>query len=109
MQIQNSVQESRVCPNVSDGKKALDFSYGGMFSRLTSFQAFSWFGKPQPLSPIECARRGWINETVDTLKCQLCEERIFVPPEYFSNQKNYEKNLKQSVTSLVANHSAKCQ
>eukprot|EP01025_Chloroclados_australasicus_P018440 TRINITY_DN19684_c0_g1_i1.p1 TRINITY_DN19684_c0_g1~~TRINITY_DN19684_c0_g1_i1.p1 ORF type:complete len:490 (-),score=55.22 TRINITY_DN19684_c0_g1_i1:585-1985(-) len=102
-------RESQVCPKVNDGKKALDDSYAGVFSRLSTFQAATWFGKPQALSPIECARRGWINEAPDTLQCRLCEGRLFVPYETFSHKSDYQNTLKQTASKLIANHQPKCQ
>ena len=38
---------------------------------------YKWFAKPEGLSSIDCARLGWINTGVDTLKCKACSE-IFV-------------------------------
>jgi len=42
--------------------------------RLRTFQVPWWFNKPLCVSPIECARRGWVNAGEDTLSCELCSE-----------------------------------
>jgi len=38
----------------------------------------TWFVKPDLLSPVECARYGWINIGEDWLKCGYCGERMLV-------------------------------
>lgn len=40
--------------------------------RLGTFRTHWWFNKPVAVSPIECARHGWINVGPDTVKCECC-------------------------------------
>lgn len=40
--------------------------------RLATFSAANWFNKPIAVSPIECARRGLVNDSVDAVRCELC-------------------------------------
>ncbi|GER38623.1 C3HC zinc finger-like [Striga asiatica] len=43
------------------------------FRRLSTFKSTTWFAKPQVVSPLECARRGWINIDMDTIACASCD------------------------------------
>lgn len=38
---------------------------------IETFSIKTWFGKPEELSPLECARYGWINNGKDLLKCEV--------------------------------------
>ncbi|KAM8908481.1 zinc finger C3HC-type protein 1 [Spinachia spinachia] len=42
------------------------------FSRVESYSCLKWAGKPRALSPLMCARYGWINVGCDMLKCSSC-------------------------------------
>lgn len=44
--------------------------------RLATFKALTWFGKPKSVSPINCARRGWINVDTDVITCEACGARL---------------------------------
>eukprot|EP01026_Neomeris_dumetosa_P047281 TRINITY_DN4055_c1_g1_i1.p1 TRINITY_DN4055_c1_g1~~TRINITY_DN4055_c1_g1_i1.p1 ORF type:complete len:448 (-),score=44.53 TRINITY_DN4055_c1_g1_i1:402-1745(-) len=100
---------SPLLPAITQGQKALDDTYSGMLARLSTFHSHTWFGKPLPLSPIECTRRGWINETRDTLVCLFCEGRIFVPSDSFLSYSAREQILQQFVSQLVSSHQPQCQ
>lgn len=41
-----------------------------------TFKEMTWFGKPKELSPVECARHGWVNTLSDTLACETCKALI---------------------------------
>lgn len=36
----------------------------------------TWFGKPPALSPLLCAKYGWINLESDMLQCRMCRAVI---------------------------------
>ncbi|KZV21716.1 hypothetical protein F511_02874 [Dorcoceras hygrometricum] len=38
-----------------------------LFQRLSTFKSMTWFAKPQVVSPVNCARRGWINVDIDII------------------------------------------
>mmetsp|Transcript_116188 Transcript_116188/g.353388 ORF Transcript_116188/g.353388 Transcript_116188/m.353388 type:complete len:376 (+) Transcript_116188:77-1204(+) len=46
--------------------------------RLSSFRTHWWFNKPLGASPIECARRGWVNVGLDTVTCECCHADLRV-------------------------------
>lgn len=47
-----------------------------LMRRLATFKAMSWFGKPKAVSPVNCARRGWINVEMDVICCEACGARL---------------------------------
>ncbi|KAL0906779.1 hypothetical protein M5K25_025300 [Dendrobium thyrsiflorum] len=59
-----------------------------LFSRLTTFKAMTWFGKPKVISPLNCARRGWINAEMDIIVCEACGARLLfsTPPSWTLQQ-----------------------
>lgn len=70
--------------------------------RLRSFRSSSWFAKPRWLSPVICARYGWINVDIDLLRCVGCQSLLVVrapssfdPSIYSACQKRLEDQLKQ--------------
>ncbi|XP_020571916.1 uncharacterized protein LOC110018814 [Phalaenopsis equestris] len=61
---------------------------GDLIRRLTTFKAMTWFGKPKVISPLNCARRGWINVEMDVIVCEACGARLFfsTPPSWAIQQ-----------------------
>lgn len=57
----------------SDSKNCRPWSRSDFLARLATFQTSSWFNKPSLLSPVECARFGWVNDGVDILHCNSCD------------------------------------
>ena len=54
------------------------FSYSDFLERLSTFSsALHWFGMPKSLSPLQCARFGWINVDRNMLQCCHCREYLF--------------------------------
>ncbi|KAL0311316.1 UNVERIFIED_CONTAM: Nuclear-interacting partner of ALK [Sesamum angustifolium] len=58
-----------------------------LFRRLSTFKSMTWFAKPQVVSPLECARRGWVNVDMDTIACMSCDARLlFSTPTAWTQQ-----------------------
>ncbi|KAJ3670839.1 hypothetical protein LUZ60_008265 [Juncus effusus] len=56
-----------------------------LMRRLMTFKAMTWFAKPKVISPVNCARRGWINIEVDVISCEACGARLlFSTPSSWS-------------------------
>eukprot|EP00658_Telonema_sp_P-2_P022919 TRINITY_DN19179_c0_g1_i1.p1 TRINITY_DN19179_c0_g1~~TRINITY_DN19179_c0_g1_i1.p1 ORF type:complete len:346 (-),score=32.38 TRINITY_DN19179_c0_g1_i1:258-1295(-) len=86
-----------------------------LIRRLRSFQTWKWFGKPSPLSAMECARHGWTNSGVDTLTCQVCKTTIRIKTPVSDSGSTLQKDglqkddvLKEQVASLSEGHSNHC-
>ncbi|KAK3161229.1 hypothetical protein QOZ80_1BG0074190 [Eleusine coracana subsp. coracana] len=58
-----------------------------LMRRLASFKAMTWFAKPKVISPVNCARRGWINIEPDVITCEACGARLlFSTPSSWTTQ-----------------------
>lgn len=58
-----------------------------LMRRLATFKAMTWFAKPKVISPVNCARRGWINIEPDVITCEACEARLlFSTPSSWAPQ-----------------------
>ncbi|WOG93540.1 hypothetical protein DCAR_0312826 [Daucus carota subsp. sativus] len=45
---------------------------GDLQRRLATFKSMTWFAKPQVVSAVNCALRGWINVDSDIIACESC-------------------------------------
>ncbi|KAL9328905.1 hypothetical protein ACSQ67_003908 [Phaseolus vulgaris] len=45
---------------------------GDLLRRLATFNPLNWLGKPQIISSLACAQKGWINNGVDKIACESC-------------------------------------
>lgn len=59
-----------------------------LFRRISTFKSMTWFAKPQAISAVNCARRGWINVDMDTIACEACGSRMLftTPPSWTQQQ-----------------------
>lgn len=46
------------------------------WKRVDTYSTVDWFGKPLPLSPLQCARFGWKLRTSDSLVCEFCKKQL---------------------------------
>lgn len=46
------------------------------WKRVDTFSTADWFGKPLPLSPLQCARFGWKLRCSDSLICEQCKKQL---------------------------------
>ncbi|CAI9113472.1 OLC1v1014082C1 [Oldenlandia corymbosa var. corymbosa] len=71
----------------SSGAVCKPWDRDDLFRRLATFKSMTWFAKPQAVTAVNCARRGWINVDVDTLSCESCGARLlFSTPSSWSQQ-----------------------
>ncbi|KAI8541201.1 hypothetical protein RHMOL_Rhmol08G0043700 [Rhododendron molle] len=75
---------------------------GDLMRRLATFKSMTWFAKPQVVSVVNCARRGWVNVDVDTIACEACGARIFfsTPSSWSHHQGMYSFEKAALVFSL---------
>ncbi|PHT88732.1 hypothetical protein T459_10838 [Capsicum annuum] len=59
-----------------------------LFRRMSTFKSMTWFAKPQAISAVNCARRGWVNVDMDTIACEACGSRMLfsTPPSWTQQQ-----------------------
>lgn len=76
-----------------------------LLTRLATFKSMTWFAKPEVVSAINCARRGWINVDMDIIACESCRARLFFSTPSSWAQQQVEKAA--SVFSLKLNNGHK--
>ncbi|XP_037369042.1 zinc finger C3HC-type protein 1 isoform X1 [Talpa occidentalis] len=70
------------------------------FSRVETFSSLKWAGKPLELSPLVCARYGWVTVECDMLKCSSCQAFLcasFQPAFDFDRYKDRCAELKKAL------------
>ncbi|XP_019463734.1 PREDICTED: uncharacterized protein LOC109362415 isoform X1 [Lupinus angustifolius] len=45
---------------------------GDLLRRLATFIPLNWLGKPQVISSLACAQKGWVNTGADKIACESC-------------------------------------
>ncbi|GAA0140573.1 hypothetical protein LIER_35262 [Lithospermum erythrorhizon] len=81
---------------------------GDLFRRLATFKSMTWFAKPQAMSAINCARRGWINVDIDTITCEACGARLLVSTPQAWTQEQIEKTALVYSLKLDSGHKLLC-
>ncbi|PIN05762.1 hypothetical protein CDL12_21697 [Handroanthus impetiginosus] len=79
-----------------------------LFQRLSSFKSMTWFAKPQVVSPLECARRGWVNVDMDTIACPSCDARLLFSTPSTWGQRQVEKAAMVFSLKLESGHKLLC-
>lgn len=76
-------------------------------ARVQTYKPSTWFAKPLELSPLACARRGWVNTKRNLLKCPSCGAcASFEFPIQLTH--GLGVLLEDLVKSLTDGHSAGC-
>ena len=47
-----------------------------LYQRLRSYRSSTWFGKPEAVSELQCASRGWRNVDIDVLACEVVQPHL---------------------------------
>ena len=69
--IENIVAEGAVaeCGSITSVRP---WNYSDFLCRVATFRPFTWFAKPNTISPLRCAQLGWYNKSKNTLCCGSC-------------------------------------
>ncbi|CAJ1054862.1 nuclear-interacting partner of ALK [Xyrichtys novacula] len=101
--------------NVVDGKnnsQATPLCEGtnkqAFFSRVESYSCLKWAGKPRTLSPLVCARYGWINVGCDMLKCSSCQAFLCASLQPTLDFEKYESRIAEILGQLQTQHEKFC-
>lgn len=78
------------------------------FSRVTSYSCLKWAGKPRSLSPLICARYGWINISCDMLKCSSCQAFLCATLQPTLDFEKYESRIAEISRQLQTQHEKFC-
>lgn len=78
------------------------------FSRVESYSCLKWAGKPRVLSPLMCARYGWINVGSDMLKCSSCQAFLCAALQPTLDFEKYETRIAEISRQLQTQHEKFC-
>ncbi|KAM4614675.1 zinc finger C3HC-type protein 1 [Polymixia lowei] len=78
------------------------------FSRVESYSCLRWAGKPRTLSPLRCARYGWINVGCDMLKCSSCQAFLCASLQPTLDFEKYESRIAEISRQLQTQHEKFC-
>lgn len=78
------------------------------FSRVESYSCLKWAGKPRILSPLMCARYGWINVGCDMLKCSSCQAFLCASLQPTLDIEKYESRIAELSKQLQTQHTKFC-
>ncbi|XP_026064836.1 nuclear-interacting partner of ALK-like [Carassius auratus] len=78
------------------------------FNRVESYSCLKWAGKPRALSPLRCARYGWINVDCDMLKCSNCQAFLCASIQATLDFQKYEGRISELLQQLQTQHEKFC-
>ncbi|XP_068443243.1 zinc finger C3HC-type protein 1 [Clinocottus analis] len=78
------------------------------FSRVESYSCLKWAGKPRTLSPLMCARYGWINIACDMLKCSSCQVFLSAALQPTLDFEKYGSRITEISRQLQTQHEKFC-
>ncbi|XP_063073388.1 nuclear-interacting partner of ALK [Engraulis encrasicolus] len=106
----NSEQgKSSIIPSNGVGKSPCEATNkDAFFSRVGSYTCLKWPGKPRALSPLRCARYGWINVDCDMLKCSTCQAFLCASIQPASDYQKYEERISEITRQLQTQHEKFC-
>ncbi|XP_070785167.1 zinc finger C3HC-type protein 1 [Enoplosus armatus] len=78
------------------------------YSRVESYSCLKWAGKPRILSPLMCARYGWINVGCDMLKCSSCQAFLCASLQPTLDFEKYESRIAEISRQLQTQHEKFC-
>ncbi|KAH7426824.1 hypothetical protein KP509_10G018400 [Ceratopteris richardii] len=68
----------------------------------------TWFGKPEVVGPINCARNGWVNVDADLIACEGCNAMLSFPCPSTWSQHEADDAAVSFSEKLESGHSALC-
>ncbi|XP_031961569.1 nuclear-interacting partner of ALK isoform X1 [Corvus moneduloides] len=78
------------------------------FSRVETFTPLKWAGKPHALSPLVCARFGWVNVECDMLRCSSCQAYLCMSLQLAFDLSNYKERCEELRKALCTAHEKFC-
>ncbi|XP_030335615.1 nuclear-interacting partner of ALK isoform X1 [Strigops habroptila] len=78
------------------------------FSRVETFTPLKWAGKPHELSPLVCAKYGWVNVECDMLKCSSCQAFLCVSLQLAFDFNKYKERCVELKKALCTAHEKFC-
>nr|KAF6419743.1 zinc finger C3HC-type containing 1 [Rousettus aegyptiacus] len=78
------------------------------FSRVETFSSLKWAGKPPELSPLVCAKYGWVTVECDMLKCSSCQAFLCASLQSAFDFDRYKERCAELKKALCTAHEKFC-
>ncbi|XP_040858239.1 nuclear-interacting partner of ALK isoform X3 [Ochotona curzoniae] len=78
------------------------------FLRVETFSSLKWAGKPPELSPLVCAKYGWVTVDSDMLKCPSCQALLCASLQPALDLDRYKERCAELQKSLCTAHEKFC-
>ncbi|XP_075414775.1 zinc finger C3HC-type protein 1 [Tenrec ecaudatus] len=78
------------------------------FSRVETFSSLKWAGKPLELSPLVCAKYGWVTVECDMLKCSSCQAFLCASLQLAFDFNRYKERCAELKQALCTAHEKFC-
>ncbi|XP_006861192.1 PREDICTED: nuclear-interacting partner of ALK [Chrysochloris asiatica] len=78
------------------------------FSRVETFSSLKWAGKPPELSPLVCAKYGWVTVECDMLKCSSCQAFLCASLQLAVDFDRYQERCAELKKALCTAHEKFC-
>ncbi|XP_021564947.1 nuclear-interacting partner of ALK isoform X3 [Carlito syrichta] len=78
------------------------------FSRVETFSSLKWAGKPPELSPLVCAKYGWVTVECDMLKCSSCQAFLCASLQPAFDFDRYKERCAELKKALSTAHEKFC-
>lgn len=84
------------------------WNHEDLLQRISTFKVHTWLIGSPLLSPVKCARNGWVNEDCSTLKCLLCSAILIaqLPDDLTDDEQT--KWIERLVELLQISHKTDC-
>uniref|UniRef100_A0AAY4CSQ9 Nuclear-interacting partner of ALK n=1 Tax=Denticeps clupeoides TaxID=299321 RepID=A0AAY4CSQ9_9TELE len=104
------VSPNKVRDLLNQGLASEEHRVPGGFLRcsLTHDHCLRWAGKPRALSPLRCAKFGWVSVDCDVLKCSSCQAFLCASIQPGLDFHRYEARVKELTVQLRAQHEKFC-
>ncbi|KAI1883457.1 hypothetical protein AGOR_G00231640 [Albula goreensis] len=101
-------EAEQVAPNGVGDVPCESVSKEAFFSRVESYSCLKWARKPLVLSPLRCARYGWINIDCDMLKCSSCQAFLCASLQASQDLEKYYGRISELTKLLQTQHEKFC-
>lgn len=78
------------------------------FSRVETYSSLKWAGKPSELSPLVCAKYGWVTVECDMLKCSSCQAFLCATLQPAFDFDRYQERCAELKKALYTAHEKFC-
>lgn len=95
--IGGTIEELRNTSGETESPMCRPWDREDLLKRLATFKSMTWFAKPEVVSAINCARRGWVNVDMDIIACESCGARLF-----FSTPSSWAQQQVENAASVFS-------